>query len=162
MGGMRTTFHQPHRALLLCRRMPTKSKSAVRRVKRKVKTRDEIHREQDLFARGVLLFNAKYFFEAHEAWEELWLRTAPPEKTFLQGLIQVTAAFHHHSRNNLRGMKSLLRAGLAKLEPFPGNHRGMNISELRERGRNWLKAFDDSAIARKLKHPRLKRSHDEP
>src|SRR5258707_15213698 len=68
--------------------------------------------ESELFAHGVALFNTRYFFEAHEAWEEIWLHTPPPEKTFLQGLIQVTAAFHHQSRENLRGTASLLRAGL--------------------------------------------------
>jgi len=32
--------------------------------------------------------------------EEVWLETVNPEKMFLQGLIQVAAAFHHHSRAN--------------------------------------------------------------
>jgi hypothetical protein len=99
-------------------------------------------REDELFAHGVHLFNTRYFFEAHEAWEEIWLHTEPPEKTFLQGLIQVTAAFHHHSRENLRGTKSLLRAGLLKLEDFPPHHRGLNIEKLRKVARRWLTALD--------------------
>jgi uncharacterized protein len=98
--------------------------------------------EAELFARGIELFNTRYFFEAHEAWEEIWLHTEPPEKTFLQGLIQVTAAFHHHSRENLRGTKSLLCAGLLKLEDFPPHHRGLNIEKLREVARRWLAALD--------------------
>jgi uncharacterized protein len=98
--------------------------------------------EEELFSRGVELFNTRYFFEAHEAWEEIWLHTAPPEKTFLQGLIQVTAAFHHHSRENLRGTKSLLRAGLLKLDDFPPYHRGLNIQRLREVARTWLATLD--------------------
>jgi predicted metal-dependent hydrolase len=98
--------------------------------------------EAELFARGIEFFNTRYFFEAHEAWEEIWLHTEPPEKTFLQGLIQVTAAFHHHSRENLRGTKSLLRAGLLKLEDFPSHHRGLNIEKLREVSRRWLAALD--------------------
>jgi uncharacterized protein len=99
-------------------------------------------REAELFAHGVTLFNTRYFFEAHEAWEEIWLHTAPPEKTFLQGLIQVTAAFHHHSRENLRGTKSLLRAGLLKLEDFPPHHRGLHIEKLRKVARRWLEVLD--------------------
>jgi hypothetical protein len=99
-------------------------------------------REGELFAHGVTLFNTRYFFEAHEAWEEIWLHTAPPEKTFLQGLIQVTAAFHHHSRENLRGTKSLLRAGLLKLEDFPPHHRGLHIEKLRKVARRWLEVLD--------------------
>ncbi len=105
--------------------MSAKSKSArpASKPRKKLPTHSEkIHsvsgdskssdHEAELFARGIELFNTRYFFEAHEAWEEIWLHTEPPEKTFLQGLIQVTAAFHHHSRENLRGTKSLLRAGL--------------------------------------------------
>jgi uncharacterized protein len=135
--------------------MPGKAKLTERRRKHNDERLAKIHKEPDLFVRGVALFNAKYFFEAHEAWEEIWLKTAPPEKTFLQGLIQVTAAFHHHSRQNLRGTKSLLRAGLAKLEPFPDDHRGINIAELRKVGHKWLDVLDNGARKTRPKHPRL-------
>lgn len=83
------------------------------------------------FERGVALFNARKFFQAHEAWEELWLAELQPEKTFLQGLIQLAAALHHYSRGNSRGAKSLLSSGIAKLERFPGRHRGLALSQLR-------------------------------
>lgn len=118
--------------------LPAQSK-AIQLISGHAKSADH---EAELFARGIELFNTRYFFEAHEAWEEIWLHTAPPEKTFLQGLIQVTAAFHHHSRENLRGTKSLLRAGLLKLEDFPPHHRGLNIEKLREVSRRWLAALD--------------------
>lgn len=85
------------------------------------------------FERGVALFNARKFFEAHEAWEELWLVESEPEKSFLQGMIQLAAAFHHYSRGNSRGAKSLLAAGIAKLERFPGRHRGLALAQLRAR-----------------------------
>jgi hypothetical protein len=101
------------------------------------------HVQTDLFAHGVSLFNSRRFFEAHEAWEEIWLRTQPPEKTFLQGLIQITAAFHHYSRNNLRGTKSLLRSGLDKLDAFPAKHRGLRIEHLRAAVRQWLTALHE-------------------
>ena len=144
-----------HWALLLCRVMSAKSKSGlpVGKPRKKLTTQPKVihtnlietklhSHEEELFARGIELFNTRYFFEAHEAWEEIWLHTAPPEKTFLQGLIQVTAAFHHHSRENLRGTKSLLRAGLLKLEDFPPHHRGLNIEKLREAARRWLAVLD--------------------
>jgi predicted metal-dependent hydrolase len=89
-------------------------------------------REQSQFQRGVELFNAGKFFEAHEAWEEIWLAESEPEKTFVQGLIQVAAAFHHRQRGNRKGMDSLLEAGLAKLEQFPERHRGIAAGQLCE------------------------------
>jgi uncharacterized protein len=120
------------------KKLPPKSKK-IKSIYGKAKSPDH---DEELFARGIELFNTRYFFEAHEAWEEIWLHTEPPEKTFLQGLIQVTAAFHHHSRENLRGTKSLLRAGLLKLEDFPPHHRGLNVEKLREVARRWLAALD--------------------
>jgi uncharacterized protein len=93
--------------------------------------------ENEKFERGVADFNAGRFFEAHEVWEELWLAAAEPEKTCLQGLIQVAAAFHHHGRGNARGAKSLLAAGIAKLARCPGDYRGVAIAELRREAKAW-------------------------
>ena len=114
-------------------------------------------REEVLFESGVALFNSRHFFEAHEAWEEIWLHTQPPEKTFLQGLIQVTAAFHHHSRENLRGFKSLLRAGLLKLEAFPAEHRGLKIERLRACARRWIAALENEEHDRRPGLPKIPR-----
>ena len=44
---------------------------------------------------------------------------------FLQGLIQVAAAFHHYSRANSLSTRNLLHAGLLKLDFFPEEHRGL-------------------------------------
>lgn len=43
---------------------------------------------------GIDLYHAGYFYEAHEAWEPLWLRLPPGDlqRTLLHGLIQLTAA----------------------------------------------------------------------
>src|SRR5690348_11981481 len=41
---------------------------------------------------GLRCFHSGAFFEAHEHWESVWLAAQEPEKTFLQGLIQVAAA----------------------------------------------------------------------
>src|SRR3990172_6578623 len=69
--------------------------------------------------RGIEQFNTGRVFDAHETWEEIWLRSPEPEKTFLQGIIQVAAAFHHYSRGNPRGARSLLEAALRRLARFP-------------------------------------------
>jgi len=38
------------------------------------------------FERGCALFDSRRFFEAHEAWEELWLEESGARRTLLQGL----------------------------------------------------------------------------
>lgn len=99
-------------------------------------------RDESQFARGIAHFNAREFFEAHEVWEELWLVAREPEKTFLQGMIQVAAAFHHHARENARGARSLLAAGVAKLQGFPDGHRGVALSDFRVEAKSWLEEIE--------------------
>src|SRR6266700_2460485 len=74
---------------------------------------------QGALAEGLRLYDAGEFFAAHEAWESVWLGSQEPEKTFLQGLIQVTAAFHHLQRNNPLGTTLLLQAALRRLAGYP-------------------------------------------
>jgi hypothetical protein len=99
------------------------------------------HREA--FRRGIEQFNAGRFFDAHETWEEIWLLSPEPEKTFLQGIIQIAAAFHHYSRDNLRGTRSLLEAALRRLEHFPARHQGIALDLLRAAARQWTAALAD-------------------
>lgn len=113
------------------------------------------HKKSRLYEEGLEAFNSAHFYEAHELWEEVWLHTPNPDKTFLQGLIQVAAAFHHHSRANLLGTRNLLREGLLKLEAFPEVHGGLEIGPLREAVRSWLAATEDGKIPEGKKPPRI-------
>jgi len=108
------------------------------------------------FERGVALFNEGEFFQAHEVWEELWLAEPEPEKTFLQALIQVAAAFHHHGRGNSRGRGSLLAAGIAKLERFPGNYHGLALGELRAEAKQWTGVLGEGTQAEGRELPQIR------
>lgn len=117
-------------------------------------------RERDrLYQEGLEAFNSSRFFEAHEHWEDLWRETLEPDKRFLQGLIQVAAAFHHYSRANLLGTRKLLQAGLLKLDDFPDVHGGLEIAALRSAVREWLAAIETGEVPVSLKPPRIGRSH---
>ncbi len=100
------------------------------------------HDKDRLFRIGLEAFNSGHFYDAHEHWEEVWLETPNPEKMFLQGLIQVAAAFHHYSRANRLGTQNLLQAGLTKIEPFPHVHRRLELELLRMAVRRWLAALE--------------------
>jgi predicted metal-dependent hydrolase len=110
-----------------------------------------------LYEKGLEAFNSSHFYDAHEHWEEVWLETPNPDKKFLQGLIQVAAAFHHYSRANLAGTRNLLRAGLLKLDCFPEVHGGLEIDALREAVRGWLDDLDAGEIPKTRKPPRIAR-----
>src|SRR6202162_4134957 len=125
-----------------------------------LKTRMDSHEKDRLYQKGLEAFNSAHFYDAHEHWEEVWLEPPNPDKMFLQGLIQVAAAFHHYSRANLLGTRNLLQAGLLKLDRFPGVHGGLEIEALREAVRGWLADLDDGEIHESRKPPRIGR-HDE-
>ena len=88
-------------------------------------------------AEGVRLFNLQKFFEAHEALEEVWLKTKGEQKAFLHGLIQIAAAFHHHSRGNFAGFRSLLEKGLGKLDPFGEDVEEIDLGSFRNQLQPW-------------------------
>lgn len=81
-------------------------------------------------AGGLRLYDSGEFFTAHEAWESVWLKAPEPTKTFLQGLIQVTAAFHHWQRGNRLGTLLLLQAALRRLEKYPPVFGGICVARL--------------------------------
>jgi predicted metal-dependent hydrolase len=89
----------------------------------------------DSFARGARLFDRGEFFEAHESWEERWkVATDPTERGFLQGLIQVAAAFHKLLvMNSEEAALRLLAKGLAKLDMCPARIQEMDLASFRER-----------------------------
>jgi len=82
------------------------------------------------FIAGIDQFNTAQFWHAHESWEMIWLRAKDPEKRFLQGLIQLAAAYHHVQRGTLRGAGRLFDAALAKLEPFPAGYGGVDRAQV--------------------------------
>jgi predicted metal-dependent hydrolase len=75
---------------------------------------------------GVEHFNTHRFWHAHEAWEVPWLRAEGDSRTFLQGLIQLAAAYVHVQRGTYRGGVRLFDAALKKLEPFPPGYCGID------------------------------------
>jgi predicted metal-dependent hydrolase len=104
------------------------------------------------FHRGVELFNNAEFFDAHEVLEEVWRAAPPAEKKFLQGLIQVAVALHHHTRGNLAGARSLMKRAAKNLGGYPKNFAGINLAALLDSVADWERALDRQVP---LPHPRL-------
>jgi uncharacterized protein len=88
-------------------------------------------------AEGIRLFNTGSFFEAHEVLETLWLKAESPRRLLLHGLIQVAAGFHHYTRQNRAGFRSLLAKGCTKLESFGAEAEGLDLASLRSELRTW-------------------------
>ena len=106
-------------------------------------------------ARGLDCYQREEYFEAHEHWEEEWLGLKEPEKSFLQALIQMTAAFHHMNRGNTAGSISLLRRTLRRLESCPASFGGIAVTSLRSEIRDWINALETRDSARPDLAPRI-------
>ena len=92
----------------------------------------EEKKKEELFFAGLLAYEEKDFFEAHELWEELWSEYYLDDKTFIQGLIQLAVSFVHLGNGNLKGAKSLLKKSTDKFSNYSGLHRGINIDKLKQ------------------------------
>lgn len=88
---------------------------------------------EEALERGRALYNQARYYEAHEAWEEAWLREQGETKRLLQGLIQVAAGYvkglEHRSP---AGAAKLLASGLDKLSALPDGIAGLLLVPFRE------------------------------
>jgi predicted metal-dependent hydrolase len=116
------------------------------------------HESSDKFQAGIEMFNARRFFDSHEVWEEIWLHSAEPDKAYLQGIIQIAAAFHHYLRGNTTGTRTLLNAGLRRLATCPGDFRGMELESLRETARQWAGLLERGSDPGQERIPQISRA----
>jgi len=90
------------------------------------------------FGEGIALFNQGRFFEAHEAWEEIWRSTTPEPKDLFQGLIQVAAALHQFlDLKRIDGPRRTLAKARRRLEPYAPIALGIDIEDLLEQAGRW-------------------------
>lgn len=104
-------------------------------------------------ADGLHCYRTQQFFLAHEHWEDVWLACDEPEKTMLQCLIQISAAFHHLQRGNRRGTVSLLTRALRRLGPYPAALAGVSVETVRQSVREWLSLLSAEETNPQLPYP---------
>ena len=91
------------------------------------------------FMRGIELFNERKFWEAHEAWEQVWRGREEDSRIFLQGIIQAAAAFHRViERPSYLGALNHLEKAVKKLQLFPVRFLGINVEKLLQGIQNCL------------------------
>lgn len=80
------------------------------------------------FGEGLGLFNEKKFFECHEVWESLWMRTPDDRAYLLKGLLQAAIAIHHFRRGNIEGARKLYEGQKRILAPFRPTSSGLDLA----------------------------------
>jgi predicted metal-dependent hydrolase len=91
---------------------------------------DSGDRGLDPIQEGIRLFNDRFFFEAHEVLEGVWREERGEPRLFLQGLIQISAAYHHTQNGNLVGAITLLQRGAEKMRRYPAGYLGIDTEDL--------------------------------
>ncbi len=96
----------------------------------------------DELRRGVALFNAQQFWEAHEAWEDLWRAEKGPRRRHLQGLIQLAAAFVKLQQGNPKGTRMLLAKATENLAGVSADAFGLRMDAVLEAVARWSAAAE--------------------
>ena len=87
---------------------------------------------------GISLFNDGRFFESHEILEELYQEIDNAHKPFLEGLIQLAAAFRIYSDfGEVRGPVRMIHQALILFENYQPSHLEIRVKELSESMEAW-------------------------
>ena len=71
---------------------------------------------QDSLFKALNLFNNHQWYEAHDAFEEIWNSVDGDERQVIQGILQVSVSQFHLSKGNLNGATILLGEGLGRIK----------------------------------------------
>jgi len=87
-------------------------------------------KEDELFNKGIIAFNNRQYYDAHEFWEDLWLNYKLEDAKFVQGLIQLAVSYFHFFNKNLNGARSMMKKCLTKFESYQ-RVRGVDVISLK-------------------------------
>ena len=64
---------------------------------------------------AIDLFNNQKWYEAHDAFEDIWNDLVGDERQIVQGILQVSVSQFHLNKGNLNGAMILLGEGLGRI-----------------------------------------------
>jgi predicted metal-dependent hydrolase len=82
---------------------------------------------------GARLYHTSRFWDAHEAWERVWIAERDEERRrFVQGLIQLAAALHKLLvMGNAGSARAIARRAREKIAGLPDSFEGFAVEALR-------------------------------
>ena len=73
------------------------------------------------------LFNNHEWYEAHDAFEEIWNNVDGDERQVIQGILQVSVSQFHLSKGHLNGATILLGEGLGRIKTRTKINLGIDL-----------------------------------
>ena len=77
---------------------------------------DDIKSFEDNFFDALNLFNNQKWYEAHDAFEDIWNTVDGDERQIIQGILQVSVSQFHLDKGNINGATILLGEGLGRIK----------------------------------------------
>ena len=108
---------------------------------------------KDSFFVALNLFNNHKWYEAHDAFEEIWNTLDGDERQVIQGILQVSVSQFHLSRGNLNGATILLGEGLGRIKTRTKINLGIDLE-------SFCLCLED--LLRKLQYKELLNEKDMP
>jgi len=99
------------------------------------------------------LFNNHKWYEAHDAFEEIWNTVDGDERQIIQGILQVSVSQFHLSKGNLNGATILLGEGLGRIKTRTKTNLGIDLQ-------SFCKCLED--LLSKLQYEETLNEDDKP
>ncbi|MGB1195222.1 MAG: DUF309 domain-containing protein [Synechococcus sp.] len=112
------------------------------------------------FSKALELFNSGAWYEAHDAFEELWHEQVDPNRRLLQGILQIAVAHVHLERGNTRGATILLGEGIGRLKPSLPSALGLDLQALHTASSDRLNALQNDGNPDDDPPPKLIHTND--
>ena len=111
------------------------------------------------FWQGVEQFNQQQFYACHDTLEAIWMEAAQPQKSFYQGILQISVALYHFSNCNWRGAMILLGEGIGRLHPYLPDYGSIDVEALVTQSGDFLHALQELQGLNQLENQTLT-THD--
>ena len=108
---------------------------------------------KDSFLIALNLFNNHEWYEAHDAFEEIWNFVDGDERQVIQGILQVAVSQFHLSKGNLNGATILLGEGLGRIKTRTKINLGIDLE-------SFCRCLED--LLRKLQCRQTLNENDKP
>ncbi len=82
---------------------------------------------EDNFLNAFNLFNNQKWYEAHDAFEDIWNTLDGDERQIIQGILQVSVSQFHLSKGNMNGATILLGEGLGRIKNRTNINLGIDL-----------------------------------
>ena len=108
---------------------------------------------KDSLSVALNLFNNHEWYEAHDAFEEIWYSVDGEERQVIQGILQVSVSQFHLSKGNLNGATILLGEGLGRIKTRTNINIGIDLE-------SFCRCLED--LLRKLQYKQNLNENDKP